>query len=93
VRGEDRHVHFELEPSPEADLAPDAIAFYKWVRERRMAILMRGTAADSCAPHAADAISRPAQAGADAAGRRPQLQAGVTGPLLRRHAGPIFRRR
>jgi non-haem Fe2+, alpha-ketoglutarate-dependent halogenase len=53
VRGEDRHGHFELEPSPEADLAPDAIAFHKWVRERRMAILMRGAAADSRAPHAA----------------------------------------
>jgi hypothetical protein len=56
VRGEDRHGHFELEPSPEADLAPDAIAFHKWVRERRMAILMRGAAADSRAPHAADAM-------------------------------------
>ena len=41
VRGEDRYGHFELEPAPAHDLAPDAVAYHRQVRDRRVAILMR----------------------------------------------------
>jgi non-heme Fe2+,alpha-ketoglutarate-dependent halogenase len=55
VRGQDRFGHFELEPAPEADLDPAAVAYHTTVRERRMAILMRGAPQASRAAHAAPA--------------------------------------
>ncbi|HEX6144996.1 MAG TPA: phytanoyl-CoA dioxygenase family protein [Geminicoccaceae bacterium] len=42
VRGVDRFGHFEAEPAPAADLAPEAVAYHTAVRERRMGVLMRG---------------------------------------------------
>ncbi len=56
VRGEDRFGHFELEPAPAYDLAPEAIACHQRVRERRLAILMRDAAQSSHAPHAVRAM-------------------------------------
>jgi non-heme Fe2+,alpha-ketoglutarate-dependent halogenase len=56
VRGEDRVGGFEHEPAPAYDLAPEAIACHRRVRERRMAILMRGAAQASKAGHAAPAM-------------------------------------
>jgi len=38
VRGEDRHGHFELEPSPRADLAPEAVAYHAEIGRRRAAM-------------------------------------------------------
>jgi len=35
VRGEDRHGHFELEPSPRADLAAEAVAYHAEIGRRR----------------------------------------------------------
>ncbi len=55
VRGEDRFGHFEPEPAPAHDLAPEAIAYHQRVRDRRMAILMRGAVQTSKAGHAAPA--------------------------------------
>ena len=56
VRGRDHFGHFELEPAPAFDLAPDAVACHRRVREARMAILMRDAAETSKAGHAADAM-------------------------------------
>jgi non-haem Fe2+, alpha-ketoglutarate-dependent halogenase len=56
VRGADRFGHFELEPAPADDLAPEAVACHRRVRDRRMAILMRDAAQGSQAPHAASAM-------------------------------------
>jgi non-haem Fe2+, alpha-ketoglutarate-dependent halogenase len=56
VRGEDRFGYFEPEPAPESDLAPEAVALHKAVRERRTAILMRGAAEPSKAAHTAAAM-------------------------------------
>ena len=56
VRGSDRFGHFELEPAPAHDLAPDAIACHQRVRDRRLAILMRGAAQGSKAAHTATAM-------------------------------------
>jgi non-haem Fe2+, alpha-ketoglutarate-dependent halogenase len=56
VRGEDRFGHFELEPAPAYDLAPEAVALHQAVRERRLAILMRDAAQPSRAAHAAPAM-------------------------------------
>jgi non-haem Fe2+, alpha-ketoglutarate-dependent halogenase len=56
VRGADRCGHFELEPAPARDLAPDAVAYHQRVRERRLAILMRDAAQSSKAGHAATAM-------------------------------------
>ena len=56
VRGEDRFGHFELEPAPAYDLAPEAVACHQRVRDRRLAILMRDAAQGSQAPHTARAI-------------------------------------
>jgi hypothetical protein len=56
VRGHDRFGHFELEPAPAFDLAPDAVACHRRVREARMAILMRDAAQASKAGHAAPAM-------------------------------------
>jgi ectoine hydroxylase-related dioxygenase (phytanoyl-CoA dioxygenase family) len=53
VRGQDRFGYFELEPAPAFDLAPEAVAYHQRVRDQRMAILMRGAAETSRAPHAA----------------------------------------
>ena len=53
VRGRDRFGHFELEPAPAYDLAPEAIACHQRLRDRRLAILMRGAAQTSKAGHAA----------------------------------------
>ena len=41
VRGSDRYGHFELERPPESDLAPEALAYQRALREQRMQILMR----------------------------------------------------
>ncbi len=56
VRGRDDFGYFELEPAPAHDLAPEAIACHQRVRDRRMAILMRGAAQTSKAGHAAPAM-------------------------------------
>ena len=56
VRGADRFGHFELEPAPAHDLAPAAVACHQRLRDRRLAILMRGAAQRSKAGHAATAM-------------------------------------
>jgi non-haem Fe2+, alpha-ketoglutarate-dependent halogenase len=56
VRGRDRAGHFEHEPAPAFDLAPDAVAYHRRAREARMAILMRDAAQASTAGHAAPAM-------------------------------------
>jgi hypothetical protein len=56
VRGEDRFRHFELEPAPAFDLAPDAVAYHRRVREQRLAILMRDAEQGSRSPHTASAM-------------------------------------
>lgn len=56
VRGEDRYGHFELEPAPAHDLAPEAVAYHRQVRDRRVAILMRDAAGPSRAAHTARAM-------------------------------------
>jgi non-haem Fe2+, alpha-ketoglutarate-dependent halogenase len=56
VRGEDRYRHFELEPAPAHDLAPEAVAYHQQVRDRRVAILMRDAAGSSRAAHTASAM-------------------------------------
>ncbi|MBL8671939.1 MAG: phytanoyl-CoA dioxygenase family protein [Alphaproteobacteria bacterium] len=43
VRGRDRHKHFELEPRPSRDFAPEDMERQRLHRERRMQILMRRT--------------------------------------------------
>jgi non-heme Fe2+,alpha-ketoglutarate-dependent halogenase len=43
VRGKDRFGNFELEPRPEADLSPEAIAYHAMTTNRYSKILMRGT--------------------------------------------------
>jgi hypothetical protein len=56
VRGQDRVGQFELEPAPAFDLAPEAVAYHRRVRDQRLAILMRDAAKGSQAPHAAAAM-------------------------------------
>jgi hypothetical protein len=56
VWGEDRFGHFELEPAPAHDLAPEAVACHRRVHDRRLAILMRGAAQSSKAGHTATAM-------------------------------------
>jgi non-haem Fe2+, alpha-ketoglutarate-dependent halogenase len=43
VRGVDRYGHFELEPRPEADMSPEALAYHAMTTGRYSKILMRGT--------------------------------------------------
>ena len=43
VRGEDRYGHFELEPRPDADMSPKAMAYHAMTTGRYSQILMRGT--------------------------------------------------
>jgi non-heme Fe2+,alpha-ketoglutarate-dependent halogenase len=43
VRGEDRYHHFELEPRPTQELAPEFLALHKKIAERNARILYRGT--------------------------------------------------
>jgi hypothetical protein len=43
VRGVDRYGHFDLEPPPAAELAPDAVALHAAVTGRQAAVLYRGT--------------------------------------------------
>jgi non-heme Fe2+,alpha-ketoglutarate-dependent halogenase len=43
VRGVDRYGHFELEPRPEADMSPEAMAYHAMTTGRYSQILMRGT--------------------------------------------------
>jgi non-heme Fe2+,alpha-ketoglutarate-dependent halogenase len=43
VRGVDTHGNFELEPAPEADLAPAALALHNAITERQQKVLYRGT--------------------------------------------------
>ena len=44
VRGRDTYGHFELEPVPTSDMAPDFVALHKRITERNAQILYRGTA-------------------------------------------------
>jgi hypothetical protein len=43
VRGEDRFGNFELEPRPDADMSPEAVAYHAMTTNRYSQILMRGT--------------------------------------------------
>ena len=43
VRGTDRYGHFELEPRPQSEMAPDMLALHKRLAERSARILYRGT--------------------------------------------------
>jgi hypothetical protein len=43
VRGEDRFGNFELEPRPDADMSPEAIAYHAMTTNRYSQILMRGS--------------------------------------------------
>jgi ectoine hydroxylase-related dioxygenase (phytanoyl-CoA dioxygenase family) len=43
VRGVDRYNHFEHEPRPAHDLAPDAVEFLTNLIDRRRRLLLRGT--------------------------------------------------
>jgi ectoine hydroxylase-related dioxygenase (phytanoyl-CoA dioxygenase family) len=43
VRGVDHYHHFEMEPRPQADMHPDALALHKRVTEEAAKILYRGT--------------------------------------------------
>lgn len=43
VRGVDRHRHFEAEPRPLGDMAPDFVALHRRITERGAKILYRGT--------------------------------------------------
>ncbi|MGH7044092.1 MAG: phytanoyl-CoA dioxygenase family protein [Acetobacteraceae bacterium] len=43
VRGEDCHGHFDPEPAPAAELAPDALALHAAIMERQQRVLYRGT--------------------------------------------------
>jgi non-haem Fe2+, alpha-ketoglutarate-dependent halogenase len=43
VRGVDNYHHFEMEPRPQADMHPDAVAVHKRVTEEAAKILYRGT--------------------------------------------------
>ncbi len=43
VRGEDRYGHFEHEPSPEYDMAPEALAFHRFAMDRLSQVVMTGT--------------------------------------------------
>ena len=47
VRGEDRFHHFELEPRPTHELAPEFLALHKRIAERNAQILYRGTGVKS----------------------------------------------
>jgi ectoine hydroxylase-related dioxygenase (phytanoyl-CoA dioxygenase family) len=44
VRGTDRHGHFDLEPAPEADMHPDAVARHAAIVDRQLQILYAGAA-------------------------------------------------
>jgi len=44
VRGEDRYGHFDLEPAPEAELHPDAVARHAAIVDRQLKILYAGAA-------------------------------------------------
>jgi hypothetical protein len=41
VRGADRFHHFEHEPSPKADMAPEALAFHRFAMERLSNVVMK----------------------------------------------------
>jgi ectoine hydroxylase-related dioxygenase (phytanoyl-CoA dioxygenase family) len=43
ARGTDRYGHFELEPRPASDFAPEAVAYHKEVKRRQTELLYRGT--------------------------------------------------
>ena len=43
VRGADRFGHFDPEPAPAAELAPDAVALHAAIMERQQRVLYRGT--------------------------------------------------
>ena len=45
VRGTDRFNHFEHEPSPKSDMAPEAVAFHKFAMERLNKVVMKDAAA------------------------------------------------
>jgi hypothetical protein len=43
VRGRDAYGHFDLEPQPRADLAPDMLALHADISDRQARILYKGT--------------------------------------------------
>jgi Phytanoyl-CoA dioxygenase (PhyH) len=43
VRGQDRYGHFDPEPAPSFDLAPEALALHAAITERQRRVLYRGT--------------------------------------------------
>ena len=43
MRGTDRFRHFELEPRPDSEMAPEMLALHKCNAERSARILYRGT--------------------------------------------------
>jgi ectoine hydroxylase-related dioxygenase (phytanoyl-CoA dioxygenase family) len=45
VRGSDRFHHFEHEPSPKTDMAPEALAFHKFAMDRLSNVVMKDAAA------------------------------------------------
>jgi hypothetical protein len=45
VRGTDRFNHFEHEPAPKSDMAPEAVAFHKFAIARLNNVLMKDAAA------------------------------------------------
>jgi hypothetical protein len=45
VRGTDRFNHFEHEPSPKSDMAPEGVAFHKFAMERLSKVVMKDAAA------------------------------------------------
>ena len=45
VRGSDRYHHFEHEPSPRADMDPEAVAFHKFAMDRLSNVVMKDAAA------------------------------------------------
>ncbi|MFO1058872.1 MAG: phytanoyl-CoA dioxygenase family protein [Dongiaceae bacterium] len=45
VRGTDRYHHFEHEPSPKADMDPEAVAFHKFAMDRLSNVVMKDAAA------------------------------------------------
>jgi hypothetical protein len=43
VRGEDRYGHFEHEPAPAYDMAPEALAYHRFAMDRLSRVVMTGT--------------------------------------------------
>jgi hypothetical protein len=43
VRGEDRFGHFEHEPAPARDMAPEALEYHRFAMDRLSRVVMSGT--------------------------------------------------